>query len=69
MEKKVIRYTLVLPEQQFNSVKEAADARGTTVVDLFRRFLKLGLTVMDAEDKGGCLVERREGKDKEICLF
>jgi len=39
------RYNLVLPHSLFDQVQQVADENGTTVADVVRQFIKLGLFV------------------------
>ncbi len=56
------RYSLVLPEDLFNKIKEIADNRQTTVVDIIRKFMTLGLI---ATQDDVTLFIKREGEEKE----
>lgn len=68
--KKMKRYNLVLPEDLYIEVKRIADERDTTVVDLFRRFIKLGLLAIQIEDDPNTsLLIERNGKQKEILVL
>lgn len=68
--KGVKRYNLVLPEELFNAVQELADQRQTTVVELIRRFIKLGLIAAKLEDTPGAALIIREGdSDQRIVLL
>jgi hypothetical protein len=64
------RYNLVLPEELYQEVQTLAERRGTTVVDLFRRFTKLGLLVAKAEESPDMAFILREGdKERELILL
>ena len=64
------RYTLVLPEELFAKVQELADERGATVVDILRRFIKLGLLVAQSEDSpDSTFVIREGGSEREVILL
>ncbi len=67
--KGVKRYNLVLPEELFNAVQELADERQTTVVDLIRRFIKLGLIAAKLEDTPGAALILREGDSEQRILL
>jgi len=68
--KKVKRYNLALPEDLFNELQETADQRQTTVVELLRRFIKLGLLITQAEDLSGSTFWVKEGdSEKQIILI
>ena len=62
----VKRYNLVLPEALFNEVQKIADAEHTTVVDLLRRFIKLGLL---ATQPNVTLIIREGGRERELLLL
>ena len=64
------RYSLVLPEDLFTALQTLADQRQTTVVDLIRRFIKLGLIAAKIEDTPGAALLIREGEtEREIILL
>ena len=66
----VKRYSLVLPEDLFTALQTLADQRQTTVVDLIRRFIKLGLIAAKVEDTPGVALLIREGEtEREIILL
>lgn len=48
-ERRTKRYNVVLPEELFNELQEVADQKHTTVLELIRRFVKLGLLAVRAE--------------------
>ncbi len=69
-ESKVYRYNLALPKELFDELKDAADARGITVVEALRKFIKLGLIALDTQDKPGSALIIREGDtEREIMLL
>jgi hypothetical protein len=64
------RYNLVLPEDLYNEVRRQADEHGTTVVELIRKFIKLGLLAMDVqEDPKSALIIREGDTEREIILL
>jgi hypothetical protein len=64
------RYSLVLPEDLFAAIQELAGQRQTTVVDLIRRFIKLGLIAAKIEDTPGAALIVREGDtERQIILL
>jgi hypothetical protein len=64
------RYSLVLPEDLFMAIQELADQRQTTVVDLIRRFIKLGLIAAKIEDTPGAALIIRDGDtERQIILL
>lgn len=65
----VKRYNLVLPEDLFNEVQRIADDRQTTVVDILRRFIKLGLLADRIEKSPDSALIIREGEiERQIIL-
>ncbi len=67
--KGVKSYNLVIPEDLFDTVQELADKRQTTVVELLRRFIKLGLLVAHVEDTPGAAFIIREGDSEREVIF
>jgi hypothetical protein len=64
------RYSLVLPEDLFTAIQALADQRQTTVVDLIRRFIKLGLIAAKIEDTPDAALIIREGDtERQIILL
>ena len=63
------RYSLVLPEDLFTAIQALADQRQTTVVDLIRRFIKLGLIAAKIEDTPGAALIIREGDSEQQIIF
>jgi hypothetical protein len=64
------RYNLVLPEELFNEVQTIADRHHTTVLEVLRRFVKLGLLVAKAEESPDMAFILREGdKERELMLL
>lgn len=45
------RYNLALPTALFDELQQEADKRNVSVVELLRKFIKLGLIVIRLEDK------------------
>lgn len=69
-ENAVKRYNLVLPEDLYNEVRRQADEHGTTVVELIRKFIKLGLLAMDVqEDPESALIIREGDTEREVILL
>lgn len=67
-ERGVRRYTLVLPETLFEKVQGLADAEQATVADLFRRFTKLGLLVMEIQRAPDASIVIRQGDSEQRLL-
>jgi hypothetical protein len=64
------RYTLVIPEGLFEELQRVAERDHTSVLDLVRRSLKLGIIASDLEhEQGAYLTIEREGGPKERILF
>jgi hypothetical protein len=63
------RYSLVLPDDLFTAVQALADQRQTTVVDLIRRFIKLGLIAAKIEDTPGAALIIRDGDSEQQIVF
>jgi hypothetical protein len=63
------RYSLVLPEDLFTAIQELADKRQTTVVDLIRRFIKLGLIAAKIEDTPGAALIIRDGDTEQQIIL
>ncbi len=64
------RYNLVVPDSLFREVQELADRQGTTVVEVLRRFIKLGLLATQVmETPGSALVIREGEREREIVLL
>jgi ATP-dependent Clp protease ATP-binding subunit ClpA len=64
------RYNLVLPEDLYQQVQALAERDNTTVVEVLRRFIKLGLLatrVTEAPDSA--LIIREGGREREILLL
>lgn len=67
---KTRRYNLVLPELLFDELKTVADKNGTTVVDLMRRYVKLGLLADRLEEIPNAGLFIKEGDSmKQIIIF
>jgi ATP-dependent Clp protease ATP-binding subunit ClpA len=64
------RYNLALPEGLYQEVQQVAARQQTTVVEVIRRFIRLGLIATRvAETPGGALLVREGGKDREVLLL
>jgi hypothetical protein len=63
------RYSLVLPEDLFAAIQALADQRQTTVVDLIRRFIKLGLIAAKIEDTPGAALIIRDGDSEQQIIL
>jgi hypothetical protein len=64
------RYNLILPEELYHEVQRAAESRHTTVVEMLRRFVKLGLLVAKAEESPDtAFIIRKGDKEQELVLL
>lgn len=64
------RYNLVLPEGLFNRVQELADEEETSVVELLRKFIKLGLLAVDIEkDPDAALLIREKDVERQLVIL
>lgn len=65
----VKRYNLVIPQELFQEVKEIADKEQTTVLEIFRRFIKLGIFVSSMQDRPDSSLILREGDSETRIVF
>jgi len=66
----VYRYNLALPKDLFEELKDAADKRGMTVVEVIRKFIKLGLLALETQDKpGSALIIRESDTERQIMML
>lgn len=63
------RYNLALPEGMFRQVVQLADREHTTVLEVIRRCVKLGLLVAEAQDAGAKLIIREGTTEREIVIL
>ena len=64
------RYSLVMPEDLFAEVERLAQRQNTTVVDLLRRFTRLGLLAMQVQDRpDAALILREGGVERQLLLL
>lgn len=67
---KLYRYNLALPKELFDEIKDAADERGMTVVEVIRKFIKLGLIALETQDTSGSALIIREGDtERQIMML
>lgn len=70
MERGLKRYNLVLPEELFRELQMLAEHRHTTVVELLRKFIRLGLLVAKFEESPDTVFVVREGdKERQLVLL
>lgn len=63
------RYNLVLPEELYDEVRLLADRSGTSVVELLRRFIKLGLIAAQIQNDPESALIIRDGKSETKVLL
>lgn len=64
------RYSLVLPQEVYDEVQCVADSEGTTVLEILRKFIKLGLIAVELEKKpNSALIIRTDDSEREIILI
>jgi hypothetical protein len=68
----VKRYNLILPEEIFNEVQEIAKRKNLSIIDVFRKFVRLGLVATKLEEdphSDSILLFRRGKMEYPITLF
>ena len=65
----VKRYNMIIPEDLYNEVERLAEEKHTSMIELFRNFIKFGLVVNRLNDEGAELIIRKNGEDKHIVLM
>jgi ATP-dependent Clp protease ATP-binding subunit ClpA len=69
-ERTLKRYNLALPEELYDEVQALADRQQTTVVELLRRFIRLGLLATEIQQRPDAALIIREGdREREILLL
>jgi hypothetical protein len=64
------RYNLSLPKPLFDDLKKACDKNGMTVVEALRKFIKIGLLILEVQDKPETTIIIREGTtERELLIF
>jgi hypothetical protein len=64
------RYSLVLPEELFQEVERLAERQNTSVVELLRRFTRLGLLAMQLQERpDAALIIREGGTERQLMLL
>ena len=66
---KVWRYSLSLPRELQVQIEAVAEKNHTTVVDVLRRFVKLGLLAVQIEETPGAELLIREGEIERRLIF
>ena len=68
--KEMKRYNLVLPQILFDELQRIADEKDTTVVEIIKRFIRLGLLVSNAEKSPDMsFVLRRGDREDQLLLL
>lgn len=67
--KSLKRYSLSLPIELFNEVKKLADRKHTTIVELLRRFVKLGLLAARVDESPDMVLMIRQGETEREIIF
>ncbi len=66
----VRRYSLVIPNTLYDQVKNEASKNGTTVIELFRKLIKIGLMALEIQDDPNRALIIQEGDtEKQIHFF
>jgi len=64
------RYNMVLPDYLYAQLQTAAKENNTTVVELLRKFIKLGLVVLDVnKDPSAAFLIRQGDTEREIMIL
>ena len=66
---KLRRYHLALPLGLFNEVQAVSDASHTSVAEVLRKFVKLGLTIENSLGRGGRLIKKEGHKETELIII
>ncbi|NIV02804.1 MAG: hypothetical protein GWN55_16025 [Phycisphaerae bacterium] len=63
---KQIRYNLKLPESVYYTITEIAERYATTRLEIIRKFIMLGLLIIDMQEKGRTLYVKDDEQLTEI---
>jgi hypothetical protein len=64
------RYNLVLPSNLYEEVQAVADEQNTSIPDLLKRFIKIGLLVAKlSRSPDTTLIIREGGKERELVFI
>lgn len=67
---KVARYNLIMPEKLFEELKKLADEENTSLVDIIRRAIRLGLFVDKVQkDPDAALILRKNGVERQVIIL
>lgn len=68
--KNTYRYNLALPMDLWEAVNKAADDNGTTVVEIIRKCLRVGLLALETQQKPEtALIIREDGKERQLLIY
>ena len=63
------RYNLVLPDELFAELQRVATDRHTTVVEILRQFIKLGLLAIQLEKSDNAALLIRDGETEQRIIL
>ena len=64
------RYHLALPEELYMEIELLAKENGTTIIELIRRFVKLGLIAAKLEnEKDAAIIIRQGERERELAIL
>jgi hypothetical protein len=63
------RYNLVLPEELFGQIEAVGRRERISLVEVIRRYVRLGLLVDKAQASGGAIILRENNRDREILFL
>lgn len=66
---KVARYNLALPAQLMTEIQSIADSECTTVLEVIRKFIKLGLVAVNAQRNNGRIILDQDGEKTIITML
>ena len=70
VKEKTKRYNMVLPQPLFDELQIIADERHSTVLEVLKQFIRLGLLVSKTEKSPDAAVIIREGdRERELMLI
>ena len=69
-DKKVKRYNLVIPNGLFDEVQQLADSENTSILELLKRFIKIGLLLTKfLQSPDTSLILREGNKERELIIM
>jgi hypothetical protein len=64
------RYNLALPQELFDQIEDVAQQRHTTVVEVLRSFIRLGLIAVQMDGSSDSALILREGdKERQVLVI